>query len=81
MLTNDQMIAGRFARWAEARKKIAWIKEHLAAGHTVQLTTYTKCTRYKAKHMDMFKATKSGAYVQRGTAWDCIDGCDIRAFG
>ena len=41
----------------------------------------TAAQRHGGSTMDMFKATKSGAYVQRGTAWDCIDGCDIRAFG
>ncbi len=81
MLTNDQMKAGRFHRWAKARKRIAWIKAHLYEGHTVQLTTYTKYTRYTIKHVDMSKATPSGAYVRRGKSWDCIDGCDVRAFG
>ena len=81
MLTNAQMTAGRFAKWARARKKVAWIKAQLAAGKTVQITTYTRATRYTAKHAEMFKATKGGAYVQRGKAWDCFDGCDLRAFG
>lgn len=80
MLTNDQMKAGRYAKWARARKKVAWINEQLKAGKTVQLTTYTRATRYTAKHAAMFKATRTGAYVQRGKAWDCIDGCDLRAF-
>lgn len=81
MLTNDQMKAGRYATWAKARKKVAWIAAQLAKGNTVQLTTYTRATRYTAKHASMFKASKAGAYVQRGKAWDCIDGCDLRAFG
>ena len=79
-MTNEQMKSGRFLRWAKARKRVAWIKSQIAAGHIVQITTYLRATRYGAKHLEMFKATKSGAYVQRGKAWDCIDGCDIRAF-
>jgi hypothetical protein len=81
MLTNDQMKAGRYARWAAARKKVAWINDQLSRGRTVQLTTYTRATRYTAKSAIAFKATRTGAYVQRGRHWDCIDGCDLRAFG
>jgi hypothetical protein len=79
-MTNDEMKPGRYLRWHNARKRIAWIQAKLAEGHTVQLTTYTTATRYKAKHADMFRATRTGAYVQRGKAWDCIDGCHVTAF-
>lgn len=79
-MTNTQMTAGRFLRWNNARKRIAWIKAHLAAGHTVQLTTYTKAVRYNAKHADMFMANKGGAWVKQGSSWVCIDGCNVRAF-
>ena len=72
-LTNSQMIAGRFHRYARARKHVAWIKAQLAAGRIVQLTTYTKAMGYDARHADMFRATKAGAFVQRGKSWDCID--------
>lgn len=81
MLTNAQMKAGRYATWANARKKVAWIQAQLAKGNTVQITTYTRATRYTAKHASMFKATKTGAYVQRGKAWDCFDGSKLSAFG
>lgn len=80
MLTNDQMKPNRFARWAKARKRINFILENLEAGRTVQIATYTKAVRYTAKHKEMFKATKTGAYVQRGKNWDCIDGCNVQAF-
>ena len=80
MLTNDQMKPNRFARWARSRKVFAFIMSNLKAGRTVQITTYTKAIRYTEKHANMFKATKSGVYVQRGKAWDCVDGCNIRAF-
>ncbi len=66
MLTNAEMKEGRYLRWHQARQRIAWIKEHLAAGRTVQLTTCTKATRYKAKHADYFKATRMTT-MMRGT--------------
>lgn len=80
-MTNDQMKPNRYARWAKARKVISFILSNLEAGKTVQIATYTKAVRYNAKHKEMFKATKTGAYVQRGKSWDCIDGCNIQAFG
>lgn len=79
-MTNAQMTAGRFLRLHNSRRKVAFILAHLAAGHMVQITTYTKATRYTAKHAGMFKATKSGAYVQSGKNWVCFDGNDVRAF-
>lgn len=79
-MTNDEMKPGRFLRFHVARAKVRWIEEKLAAGATVQLTTYTHATRFTRKHLGMFKATKTGAYVQHGKRWDCIDGCKIDAF-
>jgi hypothetical protein len=79
MLTNDEMIEGRFLRWHKARVKVAWIKGHLEAGHIVDICTATRVTRCKPKHIDMFKATKTGAYMQAGKRWDCIDFCGFRA--
>lgn len=79
-MTNSQMKPGRYLRWHEARKRIAWIQTRLAEGMTVQLTTYTKATRYTAKHATMFRAARDGAYVQRGKYWDCIDGCHLTAY-
>ena len=79
-ITNPQMIAGRFLRYARARNRVAWIKAQLAAGRVVQLTTYTKATSYDARQADMFKATKAGAFVRRGKSWDCIDLCGLRSF-
>ena len=79
-MTNDQMKLGRFLRFHNARVLVAKIQAALEAGAIVQLTTYTKATRYKAQHAGMFKATKAGAWVQRGKSWDCIDGCKVTAF-
>ena len=79
-LTNSQMIADRFVRFARARKRVAWIRAQLGTGRTVQLATYTKATNYDARHADWFKATKAGAFVRRGKSWDCIDLCALRSF-
>ena len=68
-ITNSEMKAGRFAKWAEARRKLAWIKARLAEGRQVCVSTMTNCTKYSAKHADMFSATKSGLYVQHGKHW------------
>jgi hypothetical protein len=77
-MTNEQMKANRFARWANARAKIAFILSNLNSGHKVAVCTQTRAVVYSAKHVEMFKATKSGAYVQRGKGWDCIDFCGIK---
>ena len=79
-MNNSQMKAGRFLRWHKARQRLAWIQARLAEGYTVQTATYLRVVRYKAKHANMFKATKTGVFVQRGKNWDCIDGCKIEAF-
>jgi riboflavin synthase alpha subunit len=78
-MTNDQMKAGRFVRWHVARRKVAFIQGHLAAGRTVYICTMTKATKLSAKHAGMVKATKSGAYMQAGKSWVCIDGCALKA--
>lgn len=68
MMTNEQMKAGRFAKWARCRMIFAAIKKHLAAGGRVQVTTYTRSTVYTAKHAAMFSSDKTGVYVQAGKA-------------
>ncbi len=66
---------------ATATEKLSWIKSHLAAGHTIQITTYLRVTRYTAKHAEMFRVDGTNALVvQRGRHWDCIDHCKISAF-
>ncbi len=79
-LPNSKMIANRFARFADARRKVAWIHKMLADGKSVMVSTYTKSTCYTAKHAGMFRASKSGAFVQTGRRWDCIDFCKLTAF-
>lgn len=80
MITNTQMTEGRFLRWHRARVLVGKINEALEAGAIVQLTTYTRATRYTRKHLGMFKATRTGAFVQHGKSWDCIDYCKITAY-
>lgn len=79
-MTNEQMKSSRYLRWHNARRLIARINAALADGYTVQLTTYTRYTRYTAKHIGMFRADRSGAYVQRGKRWDCIDYVKVTAY-
>lgn len=78
MLTNEQMKANRYGRWAAARKLVNRIQSTLNAGGYVVIGTYTKAVQYDSRHADYFKATRNGAYVQRGKTWDCIDYCGFR---
>lgn len=76
-MSNEQMKAKRFLRWHIARKKLAFIREHATAGHTVTLSTSMLRTPIKAKHLDSVKATKNGLYIQRGKSWINYDGAQI----
>jgi hypothetical protein len=78
-MTNEQMKAGRFAKWHLARRKAKFIADHLAAGRTVYIATSLRITKLSAKHADMIKATKGGLFMQAGKRWDCIDYCQITA--
>lgn len=77
MLKNSDMVKGRFLAWADARRKLAWIKSNLEAGRTVYICTYTRATRILPKHLanfdTMFRASKNGVFIARGKAWDCFD--------
>jgi hypothetical protein len=79
MLTNSQMVANRFGRWALARRKLAWITTQVNSGKTVYVATYTKITAIKAKHLPQVKATKTGLYIQHGRKWLNADYCKISA--
>jgi hypothetical protein len=79
-MTNDEMKPNRYGRWAQARKKIAFIKGHLEQNHTVEIATALRVYRLKKKHIEMVKATRTGAFVQSGSKWFCIDYTSIRAF-
>jgi hypothetical protein len=73
-MSNDEMKAGRFLKLSEGRKMYNAIISHLQSGGSVLICTYTKATKFTAKHTNMFKLGKSGSvYMQRGKNWDCID--------
>ena len=78
-MENSAMKAGRFLRQHKARQRIKWMEIQWDAGKTVYVSTCTRITKIAPKHRDMVKATKTGVYVQRGRAWDCIDFCNISA--
>ena len=81
MITNEQMKPGRYLRWHTARTKVSRIQAHLAAGGIVVVGTPLKAWKFtKPAHAEMFKANRTGAYVQRGKAWDCIDYSAIRFY-
>lgn len=77
-MNNDQMKAGRFLRWHQARRTAARIAAHLDSGGTVIVATCTHATVYSKRHAGMFRATRSGLLVRSGKRWDCIDYCAIR---
>lgn len=79
-MSNEQMKPNRFARWANARKTIAWIKARLEEGRIVCITNHLRSTQYSKKHVDMFVAGKTGAYVKHGKKLLCLDGNKISAF-
>ena len=79
-LTNSQMTANRYGRWAAARAKAAYIKRHLLAGRTVIMGSAIKQTKLTAKNIDMVKATKTGLYIQHGKSWLCYDFNSIHVF-
>lgn len=77
--TNEAMKAGRYLRWANARKVVADIKSHLADGGVVAVCTALKATYYTSpKQAELFEARKDGAYVRVGKRMDCISYCAIK---
>jgi hypothetical protein len=79
MLTNDQMVAGRFAKLARYRKLYRRMASCWDAGGFVRIGTYTRYTDLKPKHRDMVRLSSNGSlYMQRGRNWDCIDYCGFQ---
>jgi hypothetical protein len=85
MLTNSQMVSGRFERWAKYRRAVRFIREQTAAGRVVFLQNPGICAAIKitAKTAELVIARKSGLYVQRGKnavcVWDRAVFCRITA--
>jgi hypothetical protein len=65
-LSNAEMTAGRYARWAATRRLYRTIDEALAWGRIVTVSTYTRCTVYDGRHRDLFRADRRGVYVRAG---------------
>lgn len=78
MMPNSKMTTNRFGKWAQARSLYRRITAHLSSGGRVVLATYTRATVFDAKHVEMFRVTRSGCYVLRGKSWDCIDYTPVR---
>jgi hypothetical protein len=72
------MKAGRFERWAKARKLHARIVGHLSGGGSVMVATMTRATVFGPKHVESFRCDRTGVYARYGKRWDCIDYCGIR---
>ncbi len=77
-LTNDEMKAGRYLRWHQARVLHARIVAHLAKGGQVMVATCTRGWTYRDP--DQFRCLRDGVYVRRGKQWDCISYCAIRFY-
>jgi len=80
MLTNNQMVAGRFLRWAKARKLGNKIIETLEADGEVAICTMTRVTMLKQKHLGMVKVARNGVFLQRGKSWSCVDYCGFKFY-
>lgn len=72
-MRNSDMKPGRIKRWADARKKLAFIRDNVNAGRTVYLTSYTKVTKITANSLVLVTAEKTGLYVQHGSKKVCYD--------
>ena len=71
-----------------APSKLAWIKDRLAEGMTVYVTTHTRSTRVTPKDAqswvddgrELFKLGHNGTLLMaRGKRYDCIDYCGLGA--
>ena len=79
MLTNDQMIAGRFAKLARGRRLLRRMNSCWDAGGFVRIGTATRYWDFKVKHRDLITMGASGSlYAQRGRHRDCIDFCSFQ---
>ena len=79
MLTNDKMIAGRFAKLARGRKLMARMNAAWDRGGYVRIGTATRYTDLKPKHRELVVLGKAGSLYQRaGKRLDCIDYCSFQ---
>lgn len=79
MITNDQMISGRFAKLARGRRLMARMSQAWDCGGFVRIGTATRYTDYAAKHRDLIVMGRTGSiYVKRGERLDCVDFCSFQ---
>ena len=78
-MDNSKMIAGRFLRWHEARRKLAWVRAQIDAGRTVYLRTMTKATKVTARTVDCLQARRSGLHMVSGSRSVCVDYCRLES--
>lgn len=79
MLTNEQMVAGRFAKLAKGRRLLRRMNACWDAGGFVRIGTATRYSDLKPKHREMVRLGKTGSlYMQRGKSYDCIDYCSFQ---
>ena len=74
MLTNEQMIAGRFANWARYRRAERFIKLHAEAGRKVYLRGNNYLVKYTVitkKNASLVSSSRSGLFVQHGKQRIC----------
>jgi hypothetical protein len=78
-MNNTDMKAGRYLKRQTGKRMFFGITNHLQAGGSVLICTYTRATKLQAKHIDMITLGKSGSvYIQAGKRRDCIDFCGIK---
>lgn len=78
-MDNAKMIAGRYLRWAQARRKLAWITARIAEGRTVYLSTSLRRTKITKSTLGLVEARKSGLYVMIRGRTVCYDHCKVEA--
>lgn len=79
MITNDQMIAGRFAKLARGRRLMRRMNACWDKGGFVRIGTATRYSDLRAKHRELVLMGKSGSlYMTHGKRKDCIDFCSFQ---
>lgn len=79
LLTNQQMIAGRFLRLAKGKKRLMKMHATWEAGGFVRVGNHLRYSDYYAKHKDYIVMDKEGSLydVSRKKAV-CLDFCHFR---
>jgi hypothetical protein len=79
MITNEQMVPGRYLRIQKARRLFAAIASTFAQGGVVQVVTHLRATTYK--DVSWFKLGKASVYARSGRSWVCIDLARVVFYG